>query len=97
MVQGEAVRLALEEAGCSVVELPFLPSPSHPNPTADFLLAGKLGMTYLFVVKGGSQKTLLTPTERKWLDEWWGIVFVVDTPEQALACLNKSLDNLTET
>lgn len=80
-----------------MVDLPFLPSPDKPTPTAAFMLAGKMGMTYLFVVKEPKGKGTLTPTEQNWLDFWEGIVFVVETPEQALGCLNKSLDDLAST
>lgn len=81
---------ALQERGWSVAELPWYPDTRKKTPTSTLLLVAAWGLHFLLLVKQGTGKTPLSPTELAWVNSWKGIVYPVETVDQALGCLSQA-------
>jgi hypothetical protein len=76
-----AIVNALRNVGCSVQSLAQL------GDGAPDLLVGRHGRNYLLEVKTGAKASQLNATQAQWHRLWRGSVYVVRTPEEALAAV----------
>ena len=86
--QGEIVK-ALRAHGATVQSLAAV---GHGCPD---LLVGYQGVTYLMEIKDGSlppSRKRLTPDEAAWHASWKGLAAVIESVDEALACIEKGPD-----